>query len=117
MQVAVIGANGQLGQDIVLAFRAAHTKVVELNHDRIEIADRTSVADALDSSGADLVVNTGAMHHVDRCEERPLQAFAVNALGVYNLAQECRARKKALLHVSTDYVFDGIKQTPYVESD
>lgn len=117
MKVAVIGANGQLGSDIRAAFLYDGHEVVELNHDRIEIADAQSVDTALSAADAELVVNTAAMHHVERCEEEPERAFRINALGARHLALACRAQHRRLLHVSTDYVFDGAKGRPYVETD
>jgi dTDP-4-dehydrorhamnose reductase len=64
-----------------------------------------------------LVVNTAAMHHVERCEQEPEKAFAVNALGSRNLAMKARDLGGVLMHVSTDYVFDGSKGSPYEEQD
>lgn len=117
MRVAVIGANGQLGSDVVAAFAGRGDTVVELNHDAVELTDRASLAAALERADAPLVVNTAAMHHVDKCEENPAQAFAVNALGVRHLALECAARNSQLVQISTDYVFDGSKRAPYTETD
>ncbi len=63
------------------------------------------------------IVNTAAMHQVEKCEADPARAFAVNALGVRHLALAARALGARLVHVSTDYVFDGAKTAPYLESD
>ena len=65
----------------------------------------------------ELVVNTAAMHHVENCEREPEKAFAVNGIGARNLSVESRDIGAVLMHVSTDYVFDGTKDTPYVEHD
>jgi dTDP-4-dehydrorhamnose reductase len=64
-----------------------------------------------------LVINTAAFHRVDDCEDQPLEAFLVNGLGVKNLAETCREIGAVLAHISTDYVFDGAKTKPYLESD
>jgi dTDP-4-dehydrorhamnose reductase len=64
-----------------------------------------------------LVVNTAAFHHLDRCEEQPAMAFAVNATGARNVATAAAAGGAALIHISTDYVFDGARRTPYDEDD
>ncbi len=117
MRVAVIGANGQLGIDAAEAFAANGDTVVALTHDDIEIGISDSVAAALKGAKPALVVNTAAMHHVEKCESDPERAFAVNALGVRNVAQVARDLGATLIHVSTDYVFDGSKGTPYVETD
>ena len=117
MRVAVLGANGQLGADLVLAFRQAGDEVVPLDHKDVEVSDEASVMSALSKAPAGLVVNTTAMHNVEQCELDPARAFAVNALGTKFLARACQTRGAAFVHISTDYVFGGEKRTPYVESD
>jgi dTDP-4-dehydrorhamnose reductase len=117
MKVAVLGANGQLGADVVLAFRRAGDEVIPLVHEDVEVSDESSIASAISSASAELVVNTTAMHNVEKCEADPARAFAVNALGVKFLARACDSRGAALVHVSTDYVFGGEKRTPYAETD
>jgi dTDP-4-dehydrorhamnose reductase len=117
MKLAVIGANGQLGEDIRLACTEQGEEFVGLTHADIEIADERSVRGALERARADAVINTAAMHNVDACEADPARAFAVNAIGARNLAAVTRALDVPLVHVSTDYVFDGAKGAPYVESD
>ena len=64
-----------------------------------------------------VIVNTAAMHHVENCEKQPERAYEVNALGAQNLSIVAQELDAKLVHVSTDYVFDGSKKTPYVESD
>jgi len=117
MKIAVIGANGQLGSDVVRAFEETGDDVRGLVHSDIEISDIDSVRQALRAANPDLVVNTSAMHHVERCEERPENAFLVNGVGARNLAQATQELNAVLIHVSTDYVFDGSKRKPYVEDD
>ncbi|MBI5496279.1 MAG: dTDP-4-dehydrorhamnose reductase [Deltaproteobacteria bacterium] len=117
MKVAVIGANGQLGVDVVAAFRAAGHDVAELNHDRLDVVDLDGCRSVLGDARPALVINTSAMHHVDKCEADPARAFAVNGMGARNLALLARELDHALVHVSTDYVFDGAKRAPYVETD
>jgi len=117
MKVVVIGANGQLGNDIVRAFEANGDDVCGLTHAELEISNFNSVVDALRSVSPDLLVNTAAMHHVERCEQDPSAAFAVNSLGARNLAEGTRDLGAVLMHVSTDYVFDGSKGEPYIETD
>jgi dTDP-4-dehydrorhamnose reductase len=117
MIVAVIGASGQLGSDVVAACRENGDSVIALTHDDIELADYESVKARLESCHAEFVVNTAAMHHVEKCEQDPNKAFAVNAMGSRNLALATKDLGSVLLHFSTDYVFDGTKRTPYVEDD
>jgi dTDP-4-dehydrorhamnose reductase len=117
MKVAVIGGNGQLGSDVVRVFSERGDEVCALTHTDIELANMESVARCLEPMAPALVVNTAAMHHVDQCEQQPEKAFAVNAIGARNLAIVTRDLGGALVHVSTDYVFDGRKGQPYVEDD
>jgi dTDP-4-dehydrorhamnose reductase len=117
MRVAVIGANGQLGQDVVCALASHGEEVYPLTHADIELSSLDSVEACLRSRSPQLVVNTAAMHHVENCEQQPESAYRVNATGSFHLAKVTRDLGAALLHVSTDYVFDGKQGNPYVESD
>ncbi|MGB9432365.1 MAG: dTDP-4-dehydrorhamnose reductase [Candidatus Acidiferrum sp.] len=117
MKVAVIGANGQLGSDLVAAFYEKGDVVSALTHTDVEISDLPSVSRVLGDIRPQVIVNTAAMHHVENCEREPEKAFVVNALGPRNLALVTRELDAVLLHVSTDYVFDGSKGSPYFEED
>jgi dTDP-4-dehydrorhamnose reductase len=117
MNVAVIGGNGQLGSDVVQAFAENSDDVRNLTHAEIELSNLDAVAGCLRLRPPDLVVNTAAMHHVENCEQQPAEAYAVNALGARNLATVTRDLGALLIHISTDYVFDGEKGKPYVEED
>ncbi len=117
MKVAVIGAAGQLGQDVVRTFSMNGDEVTPLSHSDIELSDMDSVSTCLRATRPDLVVNTAAMHHVEHCEREPQKAFAVNSWGVWNLSQVTRDLGAVLMHVSTDYVFDGAQARPYEETD
>lgn len=117
MKVAVLGGNGQLGTDVVHTFAENGDEVFALTHADLEIANRGSVSNKLRELQPDIVVNTAAMHHVENCELEPDKAFAINALGARNLALVARDIGSVLMHVSTDYVFDGSKGSPYDEGD
>ena len=117
MNIAVIGSNGQLGSDVVRVFAHQGEDVCSLTHADIEVSSLESVADCLRSQGPEIVINTAAMHHVENCEQQPSKAYAVNAVGARNLATVTRDLGAVLIHVSTDYVFDGKKEEPYVEND
>jgi dTDP-4-dehydrorhamnose reductase len=117
VKVAVIGGNGQLGTDIVRAFTENSDDVSSLTHSHIELANIDSVSHCLRELGPAVVVNTAAMHHVENCEKQPEKAFEVNALGARNLADIARDLHATLIHISTDYVFDGEKNSPYEEHD
>lgn len=117
MKIAVIGAEGQLGNDVVSAFEQRGDDVHALRHTDIEISEMDSVARVLEAIQPELIVNTAAMHHVENCEREPARAFAINGIGAANLADATRKLDAVVMHVSTDYVFDGRKRAPYTEED
>lgn len=117
MRVAVLGANGQLGTDLVAHLRASGDEVVALTHAEVEVTDAASVRAALAAAAPEAVVDCAAFHHLGRCEDDPARAFAVNATGALHLARACRELAAGLLYVSTDYVFDGSARRPYTEGD
>jgi len=117
MRVAVIGSNGQLGVDISNAYKREGEEVIKFTHDNFEISDFDSASSALHQVSPDLVINTAAMHNVEACEGDPQKSFLINGLGSRNLAVICNEIGCILMHISTDYVFDGSKGTPYVETD
>ena len=116
MKVGVIGANGQLGTDLiaVLADRG-----VPLTHNDIEITDPSSIETVLTQLNPDVVINAAAYNFVDRAEDEPEAAYEVNALGARNLAIACQMLSIRFVHVSSDYVFGGCASAdrPFVESD
>ena len=116
MKVMIIGADGQLGTDLNLHFQKNH-EVIPVTQEDIEISDFDSVRTVLTKHHPDVVINTAAFHKVELCEEEPNLSWEVNALGPKYLAQTCREISAKCVHVSTDYVFDGLKQSPYVEED
>ncbi len=118
-KAAVIGANGQLGSDMVKVLVNQKWRVTPLLHRQIEVKDVSGVYKNLNRIKPTIVVNTAAFHDPVACEQRPEEAFEVNGLGVKNLAQWCRDNQATLVHFSTDYVFGGdIKRhRPYTETD
>lgn len=117
MRVVVVGANGQLGTDVCAAYEAEHHTVVPILHAMLDVRDADVVKRILESARPDLVVNTAAMHDVEACEADPHMAHEVNVIGARNLAARSRALGCTLLHISSDYVFDGLKGSPYTETD
>jgi len=118
MKVAVLGPNGQLGSDLIRAFtEAGKYEVVPLAHAQVEVADPGSVRRLMAKVYPNIVVNCAAFHRVDECEDRPEEAFRVNALGALHVARVCAELDALCVYISTDYVFDGEKKEPYTEED
>jgi len=116
--VAVIGSRGQLGNDLVDALRNHEDfEAIPLTREQADCTDAASVRRALLQVRPQIVVNCAAFVRVDECEDRPQQAFEVNALGALNIARACAEADSLCVYVSTDYVFDGSKTAPYSESD
>jgi dTDP-4-dehydrorhamnose reductase len=115
--VAVIGANGQLGNDVCNQLLLNDDAVLRLTHSDVEIGNLDNCAEVLKAAAPRIIVNTSAFHHVEKCEAEPERAFAVNSIGARNLALVSRDIGAVLIHVSTDYVFDGAIERPYVEQD
>jgi dTDP-4-dehydrorhamnose reductase len=115
VNVLLIGADGQLGSDLRTAL--AGDSVVPLYYPAFDVTRPADIRAALTASRPDVVINTAAFHRVDECEDRVEDAFRVNAFAVRDLALGCREVHAALVHFSTDYVFDGRKKEPYVEED
>lgn len=117
MKVAVLGASGQLGMDVTAAYLAQGDEVVALTHEDVEVSWLESVRKSLESARPEVVINCAAFANVERCEDEPAPAFAVNATGARNVAQITDSLGVKLVHISTDYVFDGAKSTAYIEQD
>lgn len=113
----VVGAKGMLGVDLVRHLRDSGIETVALDSEEVDICDRDSVAAALDEYNPRVVINVAAMTDVDGCEDRIEDAYRVNAHGPRNLASAASTRGTFLVHVSTDYVFDGKGKKPHREDD
>ncbi len=117
VRIAVIGTRGQLSRSLLEAAEARGIKVVALGRPVLDLADCLSVNRALDASSVDIVVNAAAYTAVDQAESDASAAFAINAAGAKHVAAACARLGLPLIHISTDYVFDGMKPSPYLESD
>jgi len=117
MKVTIIGANGQLGRDVCDAFTQNGDEIVGLTHADLELSSAESVDTALAAANPQMIVNTAAMHHVDQCQTDPVAALMVNAMGARNVAEWARRADIPVMYISTDYIFDGKKGLPYVETD
>src|SRR5260370_41180312 len=107
--VAILGATGQLGSDLVRAAAAADVKHAALSHEDVEVTDAESLARTLRHLRPAVVINSAAFHQVDRCEEDPGEAYRVNAVGALLAARAAQALGARCLYLSTDCVFNGAR--------
>lgn len=117
-KILVTGANGQLGQCIQkIAGQYPEIKFDFKSSNELEITDKKALLNAFDQGLYEYCINCAAYTDVDQAEKEPKRAFAVNAEGVKNLAEACKKNNTILIHISTDYVFDGEKNKPYTVDD
>jgi dTDP-4-dehydrorhamnose reductase len=117
MKVLVTGAAGMLGRDLMLAAGNAGHDVVGFGRRELDITDAAALEKKFDLERPDIVINSAAWTDVDGAEEAEQAAFAVNGTGAGNVAAAAAKLGVGVVFVSTDYVFDGAKGAPYVESD
>jgi dTDP-4-dehydrorhamnose reductase len=115
--VLVFGAGGQVGCELLQRFQWAAVPVVGLTHAHADICDPTAVSTAIERHRPAVIVNAAGYTAVDKAEADDARAFAVNVEGAGNLARAAATFGAPLIHLSTDYVFDGRKGSPYVEDD
>jgi dTDP-4-dehydrorhamnose reductase len=115
--VGIIGENGQLGRQLIRRSPGGEIDTEAFVRGDLDITDAEMVKQCLRDRSLDLIVNAAAYTAVDQAENDALRAHAVNADGPGNLAAACSLKGIPLIHVSTDYVFDGAQTTPYCESD
>jgi dTDP-4-dehydrorhamnose reductase len=117
MKLLILGAGGQLGREIIEQSQSRGFTVFAPAKHRMNITDIRQVRHIIDHHYPSLVINAAAYTNVDRAETEQTLAFAVNQTGPANLAQTCAEKQMPLIHISTDYVFDGNKGVPYNETD
>lgn len=117
VKIAVIGASGQLGYDLVRIFKNTEHEIIPLTHKNIKVTDSKRSHEVLKNIRPEIVLNCAAYVKVDDAEDFAEKAFAINALGARNAALTCKELGSVLMHISTDYIFDGRKQQPYTEDD
>ena len=115
MKLLIIGSNGQLGHDFVMQAGIAGHNVVPIDYPQIDICDKSSVESCIDTVEPEVIVNCAAFTAVDECETKIDMAFALNADACGILAMAAQRHGAALVHFSTDYVFDGRASSPYTE--
>ena len=114
MRIAVVGAGGQLGAALV--HECAGHETTAFGRAELDISDAAAVAAAMARVGPDVILNAAAFTNVDAAEDQPIDALNSNAFGVRALARAARVHGAALVHYSTDFVFDGRATTPYLET-
>jgi len=117
VRVAVTGAGGQLGAALVHEFRTAGHEVAAFPRRALDVSDDAAVAAAIDGARPQAIVNAAAWTNVDAAEDHAVETLSVNAFGVRALARAAQVHGAALVHYSTDFVFDGTSAHPYVETD
>jgi dTDP-4-dehydrorhamnose reductase len=128
MKVLVTGANGMLGIDLCAELETAGHTVVRADASvrdgltvpawvPIDVTNTQAIKECILYHQPDAVIHAAAYTDVDGCERNPDLAYRVNALGTWNVAAVCGAHRITLVYISTDFVFDGTKQTPYTEYD
>ena len=116
MRILVTGSKGMLGRDLV-AYLGGRHQVIPVHRPEVDITDPRTIKATIDCQAPDVVIHIAAFTNVDECETRRDLAFLANAEGTRNVAAACQQAHTPLLYISTDYVFDGEKATPYVEED
>ena len=115
MKILITGAYGMLGSDLRETLK--NFELICTGSKDLDITDEEKVMDFITEKSPDLVINAAAYTAVDDCETNYDEAYAVNAIGPRNLAIACKRQDIPLIHISTDYVFDGSKRTPLMEND
>lgn len=114
--IAIVGAGGRLGAALMRVYGQTQP-VAGFNHAQLDLGDSANLRQTLGAAEFGVLINCAAQTNVDRCETHPEEAFALNAEAPRVLAEICLTKGARLIHVSTDYVFEGEKTEPYAEED
>jgi len=117
MKILITGGKGQLGSDTTEVLKSNGNEVFSYSSNELNITDLDSLCKTVKNINPDIIINCAAFTEVDTCETDIERAFAVNALGAKNCAIASALFDKKILHISTDYIFDGEKTFPYTEYD
>ena len=117
MKVLITGAQGQVGKELTQIANEKGFKVISAGRGDLDITQAINVESYITQCQPDIVINAAAFTAVDNAESEQDLAFAINRDGAKNIAGVCKKHNIPLLHISTDYVFDGTKSKPYSEND
>ena len=117
MKIITFGSKGQLGHELVKQGNRSGFEILPFDLPEVDITDSLQVEHIVSTTPTTLVVNAAAYTNVDRAETEKTLAFAVNRDGPENIAQSCEKKNIPLIHISTDYVFNGETKHPYTEAD
>lgn len=117
MKILLTGSQGQVGQAIIEKAKGLNIHLISCDRKILDITDIANIQNIVEAYNPTAIINTAAYTAVDKAESEPEKAFAVNSLGAENLAKISAEYNIFLLHLSTDYIFDGEKTLPYSESD
>jgi dTDP-4-dehydrorhamnose reductase len=117
MKIAIIGSGGRLGAALARAWAARGEEIFGFTHAALDLADEAALRAALEPLAFDVLVNCAALTNVDYCETHEAEALRINRDAVQILGEICTRKGRRCIHLSTDYVFDGEKRTPYTEAD
>lgn len=116
MKIFLTGKNGQLGYQLECDLKKIH-EVIATDRETLDLKDTQSIEDVIQKIKPDLIINTAAYTNVDEAEKEKDLAYQVNALAPKALANSAKARDIPIIHISTDYIFDGSKKDAYLEED
>ncbi|TXK84638.1 dTDP-4-dehydrorhamnose reductase [Paenibacillus sp. N3.4] len=117
MKILITGAGGQLGYDLARVFATTNYEVSTWTKEQMDVGNEQQVIDILLRERPDTVIHAAAYTNVDKAETETVLAYQVNAFGSLHIAKVCKKIGAKLVYVSTDYVFDGTKGSPYAEED
>jgi dTDP-4-dehydrorhamnose reductase len=116
MKIVIVGSNGRLGTELARAYHKNY-EVIGYNRSALDVENLAQLRETLHPNDFRILINCAAFTNVDLCESQRKRAFIINSEVPRELAEICRAKNARLIHFSTDYVFDGEKREPYLESD
>ncbi len=125
MKILITGSNGMLGTDLLNLLRQemalptnnGNIEIIDLPHDKLDVSHKDEVSEVVSTHKPNIIINCAAFTNVDKCEAERETAFNVNAMGPKHIATASKKCGARVIHISTDFVFDGTGDRPYVEED